>query len=160
MSPDGSNPDCHDWTRSGFVLCDLPPLSCGWMGGLFAQLLKYSRKETCVTCCFSHHLCQSHRDRGGGWGGCRRVPGVNSATHACWPLGAAYLHGRRQLRGGRRFWMWLFGFIKSFSNIVPLHPLLPPSSTYFKMWTCQSNASMSNLMWLIYIFSSISISKS
>lgn len=73
----------------------------------------------------------SHTGTGGGRGGVNRVPGVNSVSHTCWTLDAAYLYGRRQLRrGGRRFWMLHFNCsFKSFSNIVPSplfsHPRAP-----------------------------------
>lgn len=44
-------------------------------------------------------------------------------------------------------------FIQVFFKHCSLSPLQPPPSTYFKMWTCQSNTSMSNPMWLNIFFS-------
>lgn len=42
MSPNGAGLIQTICVWSGLVLCDPPPLSCGRMGGLVAQLLKYS----------------------------------------------------------------------------------------------------------------------
>lgn len=111
-----------------------------------AQLLKYSRKDTWETPAVSHNIFVSHT--GGQEGGGLCVPAVNSASHTCWTF--AYLYGRCQRRrGGRRF-----------QTLFPSPLFSHFSSTCFKTWTCQSNTSMSNLMWLyIFLFSLFKTSK-
>ena len=69
MSPNGagSDPDCHGFIWSGLVLCDPPPLSCGWMGMPGRPVTEILQKRHMRdTCSFSHHLCQSHGGRRGG----------------------------------------------------------------------------------------------
>lgn len=68
MSPDGSNPDCHYWTRSGFVLCDPPPLSCGRMGGLFRPVTEMLQKRH-VSPAVSCIIFVNHTGTGGVGGG-------------------------------------------------------------------------------------------
>lgn len=156
MSPNGagSDPDRLGWIWSGPAQPASPLLwTNGRPGRPVTEILQ--KRHMSNTCSFSHHLCQSHGGRGGREGeDVCHVPGVNSASLTCWTLEAAHLNTRRQLRrGGRRIWMWQFSHsFKSFSNITPLSPLQPPSSTYFKMWTCQNNTSVSNLMWLYISF--------
>lgn len=102
---------------SGLVPRDPPLLSCGRMGGLVAQLLKYPRKDTWETPAVSHNIFVSHTGTGGR-GVCVVSLQWTLPQRTCWTLDAAYLYGCRQLRrGGRRFRMWHFNLF--FLNIVP-----------------------------------------
>lgn len=157
MSPSeaGSDPDRFDLV---WFLCDPPPLSCGRMGGQAAQLLKYSRKDTWETPAVSHIIFVSHTGTGGEGGrGCDSCPwselcltyllNVTSCTFILLPPAEE----RREEVLNVSFQLFIQVFFKQSS----LFPLQPRSSTYFKMWTCQSNTSMSNLMWLNFFFLSL-----
>lgn len=134
------------WSCAAFL-----PLSCGRMGGLVAQLLKYSRKDTRGTPAVSHIFIIFVSFTGaGGRGRLCRVPGVNSASHTCWTLEAAYLNGCFQLWRGRRLnvalhFIQVIFFFKHF-------PLFSCPQAHILTWTCQRNTSMSSLMWFKHIF--------
>jgi len=76
----GSDPDWFGLIWSGPVRPASPLLwTNGRPGRSVTEILQ--KRHMRDTCSFSHHLCQSHRDRKGG---CEsRVPGVNSASHTC-----------------------------------------------------------------------------
>lgn len=140
----GSDPDCL--AGSGLVWSGpvRPASSLLWTNGRpgrpVTEILQ--KRHMRDTCSFSRHLCQSHGD-----GGMCHVPGVNCASHtyllnvrSCIFIQPPPAEERREEVLNVAFQSFIQVFFKHRS------PLQLPSSTYFKMWTSQSNTSMSNLM--------------